>query len=148
MDHLANSLRQMRITHALLVIAVFMQIYVAEMSAGKGGGISEFLVAVIAVVACLDLLLARYFRSKWTITAMAKLRQDPNDANALKQWRAGTLLGLVLAMSVALYGVVLRVLGASRRIAWPFFFVALIFMLVWRPQVEADAHVQDAGSFQ
>jgi len=52
---------------------------------------------------------------------------------------------LVLAVSVALYGLVLRVLGASRLVAWPFFLLALSLMLAWRPQLDLSGDVPEAG---
>jgi hypothetical protein len=56
-----------------------------------------------------------------------------------RHWRFSTLLSLVLAESIALYGFVLRFMGASRRVSWPFFVCALILMVVWRPQLELSA---------
>jgi heme/copper-type cytochrome/quinol oxidase subunit 3 len=125
-----------------------METYVSELTARTGTGITQSFISIIAVLACFELIIANYFRSKRTIPAMEKLRLDPNDADALKQWRMGIILTLVLVMSVALYGVVLRSLGASRRIAWPFFLVALIFMLMWRPQLDLNGEVLETRTPQ
>jgi heme/copper-type cytochrome/quinol oxidase subunit 3 len=144
----AAALRQLRTVHAIFVLVVFMQVYVSEVAARTGTGITPSFISIIGVLACFELMIANYFRSKRTIPAMEKLRLEPNDADALKQWRAGIILTLVLVMSVALYGVVLRSLGASRRFAWPFFVVALIFMLMWRPQLDLNGEILETRTPQ
>ena len=135
----AASLRQVRIIHAIFLLAVLLEFYNSEMLAGNGSGVSATFLAGIVLVASFDLLLAYFFRLRRLSPALEKLRSDPNDANALKQWRGAHILILVLTMSVALYGLVLRAMGAGRRVAWPFFVLALIMMLLWRPQLDLSA---------
>ena len=141
----AASLRQMRIVYVVFLVAVLLQIYNSEWLAGNGAGYSMTFLAGIIIVAGFDVLIAYYFRRKKLFPALEKLRRDPNDIGALKQWWGATILVLVLAVSVALYGLVLRVLGASRRVAWPFFLLALILMLAWRPQLDLSGDVPEAG---
>ena len=135
----AASLRQVRIMHAIFLLAILLEFYNSEMMAGNGSGVSGTFVAVIVLAACFELLLAYFFRFRRLSPALEKLRRDPNDANALKQWRGAHIVILVLTMSVALYGFVLRVMGAGRRVAWPFFVLAFIIMLLWRPQLDLSA---------
>jgi hypothetical protein len=142
----AASLHQMRIVHTVFVVAVLVQIYTSEWLAGNGTGYSMTFLAGIIIVAGFDVLMAYYFRRKKLFPALEKLRRDPNDIQALKQWWGATILVLVLTMSVALYGLALRVLGASRRVAWPFFLLALILMFLWRPQLDLSGSVPEAGS--
>lgn len=148
MDLRAASLRQMRIVHAIFLVAVLLYVGISEQLAGNGEGYSTTLLEGIGAVSCFDVLLAYYFRRKQVFSALEKLRREPNDVSALKQWRAGTTICLVMAMSVALYGFVLRVMGASRRIAWPFFVLAVVLMLMWRPQLEFSGEVSETETNQ
>ncbi|MBZ5659151.1 MAG: hypothetical protein LAO08_01985 [Acidobacteriia bacterium] len=141
MDPRAGALRQLQTIHVIFVVVIFMQGYVSEVPARTGTGVTESFIFTIAVVAWIELMIAHYHRIKRTIPAMEKLRRDSNDADALKQWRAGIILAMVLTLSVALYGVVLRSLGAGRRIAWPFFLAALIFLVIWRPQLDLGGEI-------
>jgi hypothetical protein len=142
----AASLRQMRIFHAVFLAATLLQIHNAERLAGNGTGFSTTFLIGIVFVASFDVLVAYHFRRKTIFPASEKLRRDPNDMEALKQWRKATIVVLVLAMSIGLYGLILRVLGASRRVAWPFFLLALILMLAWRPQLDLSGDVPIAES--
>jgi hypothetical protein len=148
MDLRAASLRQMRTVHAIFIAVVFMYGYVSEVVVSAGTEITQPFIYAFAVLACGELMLARYFHAKKAIPAMEKIRRAPNDAEALKQWRAGILVTLVLVLSVALYGFVLRILGAGRRVAWPFFAVALIFLLVWRPNLCPEGEFPSTGNAQ
>lgn len=137
----AATLKQMRIIHGVLLLFLFLVAYQAEQLAGTGTGYSKTFPGTLALVAVFDGLIALYFRRKRLSPALEKLRRDSNDTGALKEWRFSTLLSLVLAESIALYGFVLQFMGASRRVSWPFFISALILMMVWRPQFELSANV-------
>jgi hypothetical protein len=140
MDPRPAALRQLRTMHAIFVVVIFMWAYVSEITARAGSETTQTLVIAIAIVAGLELILAYYSRAKRAIPAIEKLQRDPNDAVAMLQWRSGTILSMVLAMSVALYGLVLRTVGAGRRVSWPFFLVALIFLMVWRPRLDLNSN--------
>jgi hypothetical protein len=126
-------------THAVFLLSLLLFAYQAEQLEGAGTGNSTILPGALVLAAVFDGLIALYFRRKRLSPALEKLRRDSNDTGALTEWRFSTLLSLVLAESIALYGFVLRFMGASRRVSWPFFVCALILMVVWRPQLELSA---------
>jgi hypothetical protein len=136
MEQGAAALRQMRITQRLFLFTVFLIAYQAEQMAGIGTGYSSVFLGVIASVAVFDAFLAFYFRRKRLFPALEKLHLYANDTGALKEWRFSIILSLALTESIALYGFVLRILGASRRVSWPFFLASWILMLVWRPRLD------------
>jgi hypothetical protein len=67
-----------------------------------------------------------------------KLRRDPHDPNGLGQWRALTILSMVLAMSIGVYGLILRMRGDARTVAWPFFFASVALLFLWRPRLDDE----------
>lgn len=153
MANAAVNLKQMKIIHVIFVVAVFLYALTAEQILGKVSDVtrnaaSATLLVGMALAAGLDGLVAYYFRRSKLEPALDKLRRNQNDQDALKQWRFATILSLVLALSIGLYGFALRFLGASRRVSWSFFLVALILMLLWRPKIELASEIPSGPSNQ
>lgn len=148
MGQAAAALRQMRIVHAVFVVAVLLFVLEAELLAGNGKINSPTLLVAIAVVAILDVQIAYAFRRITLYPALRKLRLDPNNSDALKRWRSSTMVSLVLALTVGLYGLVLRFLGAARLVSWPFYLAALILILVWSPQLDLGAEAANTDTAQ
>jgi hypothetical protein len=142
------ALRRMRILHAVFFLSVVLLAQGAEQMAGTATGYSTIFLGMMIYLAIFDGLIAYYFRRKRLHPALDKLRRDPNDAGALKEWRIMTLLSLSLTFSIALYGFVLRFFGAGRPVSWPFFLLALLLMVVWRPQLELGADVSGTPANQ
>jgi hypothetical protein len=69
--------------------------------------------------------------------AIESLRLAAEDVRALNRGRVGTLISFVLVECVALCGFVLRVLGAPRPQALPFYLLAILFMLAWTPRLSS-----------
>jgi hypothetical protein len=86
------------------------------------------------------------FRGRLLFLANEKLHRDPNDANALGQWRTVTMLSMVLAMSIGLYGFMLRMMDNARIVAWPFFFTAVELLFLWGPRMD-DGSSSPANPF-
>jgi hypothetical protein len=144
----AAALRQMRIVHGVFMLVVLLFALEAELFAGIGQNYSPAFPIAIAVLGILDVNVAYFIRRKRLYPALGKLRQDPNDSDGLKQWRSSTMVSLVLVLTIGLYGLVLRFFGAARLVSWPFYLVALILMLVWRPQLELRGEASDTGIAQ
>ena len=134
--------------HAVFLLAVLLFVLQAELLAGNGKINSPAFSTAIAVVAILDTFFGYAFRRLRLNPALGKLRLDPNDSDALKQWRSSTMVILVLALTVGLYGFVLRFLGADRLVSWPFYLAALILMLLWRPQLDLGNEAANTGAAQ
>jgi hypothetical protein len=132
-----SSLKQMRTVHFAFMVALALYAYTAELVAGKtNSGVSAAVFYGITVAASFDVLIAYYLRRTKFAPAFEKLRLDPDDSSALKQWRSSTLVSVVVTLSVGLYGYVLRFLGAPRSVSWSFYLVALILLLIWKPNLE------------
>jgi hypothetical protein len=64
------------------------------------------------------------------------LLRDPNDARALGRWQRFTIQNMVLAMSIGLFGFLLRTIGNPRTVAWPFFIVSVALLFLWSPHLD------------
>jgi hypothetical protein len=140
----------MRIVDAIFVVAVLEYARVGEQLAAhpKPDELPTIIIAATAFLAAFDVLLTFYFKRKRLQPAVEKLRLDPLDPSALKQWRGATVLILALSMSVGLYGLALRSLGAGRLISWPFYVMSLILMFIWWPQLDLAGKVTIKGIAQ
>lgn len=140
MGNAASSLKQMRVIHFVFLVALVLYAYTAEFIVGKTDSeVSAAIIYGMTLVAAFDVLIAYYFRRTKLAPALERLRLDPNDSEALKQWRYSTLVSLVLTLSVGLYGFTLRFLRAPQKVAWSFYLVALILLLIWRPTLALPA---------
>ena len=88
----------------------------------------------IAIVALVSAVAAFATRARMLGPAFAKLRANPDDPDGHKRWRVGTLISDSLALSIVLYGFVLRFMGATSRQAAPFYAGGFALMILWWPR--------------
>ena len=67
------------------------------------------------------------------------LRSNPNDESALKKWRMGVIVPLVMGSTIVLFGLVLKFMGATWNVASWFFFVGIVLLLAWTPRLDVSA---------
>jgi F0F1-type ATP synthase membrane subunit c/vacuolar-type H+-ATPase subunit K len=94
---------------------------------------TKFLVA-LALVSLGALAAGLVARRKLIGPAFETLRQKPDDATALGQWRRGVVISAALGESIVLFGVVIYLIGGASRQAAPFFVVGTLVMLLWWPR--------------
>ena len=132
----------MRVIHVVFLVALVLYLYVTErFVSGNGSQVSPQFLYAMTAMAGFDLMIAVYFRRAKLRPALEKLQRDVNDAEALKQWRSATIICMVLTLSVALYGLALRFIGASRQTSWAFYFAAFVVLILWRPKLELPAEI-------
>ena len=119
--------------HRVMVLAVVLYIIVAEKLARPATHFPLNMVIGFGIVAAVIAAIAFSFRTKMLPMAVAALRRDPQDTQALFRWRKTHILIMVPLVSVALFGFALRFMGASFWIAFPFYFVSLALLVLWSP---------------
>jgi hypothetical protein len=128
----------MRLVHLIMLAAIPVYIYTAEVLPKQTADLPANFATVFSILAGLEVAAAFFFRQRMLPSALETMRSNPEDATALGRWRAANVLSMVLALSVALYGFVLRFMGESRLVAWPFFLASIILMGLWRPRLEEE----------
>ena len=73
-------------------------------------------------------------RQRFVRKANEVLRSHPDDVAAWKRWSVGNIIFYAMCESVALYGLVLRFMGATPAQTIPFFVVAIVCMLAFGPR--------------
>jgi hypothetical protein len=69
----------------------------------------------------------------FVLRSEAALAAQPEDAVALKRWRAGYIFTYALCETVALFGFVLRILGFTLSEVVPFYIVGFVLMILFSP---------------
>jgi hypothetical protein len=133
------AVRGLRIIQAALILSVLLYAFVAEKVIQRSASSPErSFVTSITILAIAMICMALVIRSRTVNPAKQKLELDAADSGALNRWRIGTLISLVLVESVALYGLVLRVMGCTRSQTWPFYLTAILIMVIWTPSLDLD----------
>jgi hypothetical protein len=132
-----QSLRMMGIVRWALVASVVLYFVVSEQlnrSTSTAAPAEPTFLYGLAVIAVVSLLVAGFMRQRLVEGAEDVLRTSPDDGKALVAWRKGHLVSMAIGESVALYGVVLRVLGFQRSQTVPFFVVGILALLLFGPR--------------
>jgi hypothetical protein len=131
------ALKALRTVQAAFVASILLYAFMAEKVMQRPTSApAPPLVISITILAIAMIFTAQVLRSRMVAPAKQKLRVQTDDVDALKRWRMGSLLSLVLVESVALYGFALRVLGATRSQTWPFYLASIVIMLIWTPSLD------------
>lgn len=83
-----------------------------------------------------DVCVGLFLRKQFLSSANRELRRTPYDANALRQWQKFTMVSMVLAMSIGMFGFSLRMGGYARTVEWSFFGGAVALLILWRPRLD------------
>jgi F0F1-type ATP synthase membrane subunit c/vacuolar-type H+-ATPase subunit K len=135
-----KSLQSARIIHIALLIAAVAYVAVALTMAGHPKGESPAAVAAAVGIAAFSLLVvAVFFRLKFVQPGAAALRADGDDTGAATKWRTGTIVSLVFAESIVMFGLVLRMIGVSWNISGVFYVVGMLVLVAWWPKLDLSA---------
>jgi len=141
----SQTLRNVRIIHfAFLAMPAVLFFAISTIQIDSKPEIT-FLPTVLAVLAMSEVGIATAFRGKLIRPAVERLQRLPQASAALEQWRRGNILSFVFAMTVVLYGVVIRVMGFSWNIAAWFFVAGFSLLLWWTPRLKLAASTNAAA---
>jgi F0F1-type ATP synthase membrane subunit c/vacuolar-type H+-ATPase subunit K len=104
-----------------------------------------FTLAALAVVTAVGSML---YRRKALVAPIQAGRLDPNHADGFAQAFAPFVLGLVLAESIAIYGLVLALLSHEPSFALPFALLAFVLTGLQRPSAPDLVPQATAGVFR
>lgn len=131
-----SSVRSMRIFQFIFLATILGYAYVAERSSHPTSAVQPVMVGSFSILAVFTALVALTLRRRLLPSAVEALQRG--DANGVGRWRSANILSMVLAEGIGMFGLVLHILGGSRRVAWPFFIGAIILLLVWTPRLDVE----------
>jgi hypothetical protein len=130
---LENSVRAVRILHAVILYSMILFILMAEDFLHHEPHKVHLIWIGFLVTGLMVVGVAISFRLRTLQPAAEVLQTSPDDRMALSRWRFGNILSFVLAESIVLLGFALRFLGGTITQSLPFYIVGLALMLVWWP---------------
>jgi hypothetical protein len=139
MTSIKKTLRAARVLHVALLVMVAIDLDVSYRLAPIQNQISSVMIYAITFVCLNDIGVAAFLRSRMIRPSEESLRSNPNDKSALKKWRTGVILSLVMASTIVLFGLVLKCLGATWNVASWFFIAGFLLLLAWTPRLNVSA---------
>ena len=132
--------RAMLIVYFAMFVSIFLVIGVAiAVAKVTDKAPDRILVIVLAFMAAVTLAVSATIRQKLLDSAETQLRINPDDRAAAGKWNQGVILGAAGCEAVALYGMVLALLGVPKSICGAFWVVAIVAMLFLRPKMVESA---------
>lgn len=118
-----------------LMVSIVLYALVGEMVGRNSSSTPDnsiyFAVTLAAVIA---VALIVVMRRLLVLRAESLLAKQPEDQGALARWRTGYIVTYMLSEAVALFGLVLRMLGFSLSHVATFYAVGLILMMFFGPR--------------
>ncbi len=134
-----NSLKFLRTIQGALLASVLLYALIAVK---LGPAPQETMPGVLYAIAAMAVLISVgifMVRRVMVMRAENMLGANAEDSGALSRWRAGNIIILALAETIALHGLVLRFVGFGFSQVLPFFLASFILMLFFGPRRPSNA---------
>jgi hypothetical protein len=138
MTSIKKTLRAARVLHVALLVMVVVDFDVSYRFAPIQNQISPIMVYAITFVCLNDIGVAVFLRSRMIGPSEESLRSNPSDESALKKWRTGVFVSLVMASTIVLFGLVLKFMSATWNVAGWFFIAGILLLLIWTPRLDVS----------
>jgi len=135
MTSLDAAVRILHFVHVAILLSIPLYALLGEV-AGPSPRDLGFLHKALLAVTVASFGLFTVFRITMVRPAEEVLGRNPEDTSALGRWTTGNIVTFALIESVALFGLVVRLLGGTFAQAVPFYaaaFLLLIFVVPRRP---------------
>jgi ABC-type polysaccharide/polyol phosphate export permease len=130
-----GAFRALRTIHFAMMLSVLLYIWMAEKVLQHNQRTPDRLfTTLIGLVAATMFLAAIVVRMKIVQPAVDLLQTNPDDRQSVVRWRSGSIISFVLAETVILFGLAMRVSGLGRNQTIPFYVAAVVLMIFLRPR--------------
>jgi hypothetical protein len=116
-----------------LLVSIALYVFVGERISRPGAPDRNLYFAVTLVAITTVGMIFAVWRL-FVLRSEATLADHPEDASALKRWRAGYIYTYALCETLALFGFVLRFMGFTLSEVAPFYVVGFALMLLFSPR--------------
>src|SRR5690242_8378553 len=112
-----RALRVVRLLRGCMIGMVVLFAYMGERISRQAHAVPPQTVVLlqgVLALACVGMIaFMLLIRKRMLEASETAFRSDPNDAAALQRWRAAHILSCGISEGIALYGMVLRIIGAT-----------------------------------
>jgi len=131
-----SALLSTRAVQSVLLAAIALYAVTAERSTGPAERVPFLSPWNLSVLALGVVGGSLFLRKTFLVAANEELRRDPHSEKGLNQWRKGTIVSMVVAMSIGLFGFILRTMGNARIVEWSYFMASVALLVLWRPRLD------------
>ena len=134
-----NVLKFLRTVQLAMLVSIGLYAFIAARYGPASRAVS--VAFVYAITAMAAFMVAAILLVRRTILQPARriLAEDPENAAALNRWRIAYILIFALSEAVALYGIVLRFVGAGFQQVVLFLLAGFVLMLSFGPRRPSNA---------
>jgi hypothetical protein len=116
----------------LVSVALFVVVGEVVGSIPKLSNPTLFYALSLATITIVGVILV--VRRTLVLQSTSMLAARPDDVATLNRWRTGYIMTYALSESIALFGLVLRLIGFTLSQVWSFYIAAFILLLFFGPR--------------
>lgn len=135
-----SALRLLRLVQIAMLVSIALYVFVGEEAAGRTAASDTTMFYAISFASISVVGVIFVVRRTLVLPAEFQLREKPDDGVLLARWRTGYICTYALCEALALFGLVLRMVGFPFAQVWPYYAGGFVLMLISaprRPRAEA-----------
>jgi hypothetical protein len=125
-----SALRLLRLVQIAMLVSIALYVFVGEEAAVRTAAPNPTMFHVISFVSISIVGAIFVVRRTLVLPSEAQLREKPGDGVLLARWRSGYICTYALCEALALFGLVLRMVGFPLAQVWPYYVGGFALMLV------------------
>ena len=129
-----TSARLMRLVQIAMLVSVAVCVAVGEF-AGRAGLPNKALFYTMSLASISTVGAVFVVRRTLVLPAEALLRDKPSDSLVRARWKAGYIFLYALCEALALFGLILRIVGFTLVHVWGFYLGGFMLLLLFSPRV-------------
>ena len=131
----ADAVRRAQLLAGCFLLYLFVLPLIVEKFFPKtSGGFDQRVFVAICLVCVAEIAIALVIRSRFPLTTEEVTLPAADEPARTRKWLTIQIASYAIAMSVALYGVALRAIGAPLAKVTPFYIAALVLLIIWWPR--------------
>ena len=129
-----SAVKTVRIIQIAMLVSIAMYVFIGERMAPGPRSASPVLFYAFFLVGMTLVGVILLVRRTLILQSEATLRTGATDVGTLNRWRSGYIVTYALSESLALFGLILRLMGFNLVQVVPFYLVGFILMLFFGPR--------------
>ena len=130
---MSAALRTVRIIQVAMLVSVGIYVVLGEVLGSRLTTNASTLYAIsFASISLVGAILV--VRKTMVLQSEAELKAKPGDAATLGPWKAGYIVTYALCEALALFGLLLRIMGFTVAQVWPYYAGSAVLLLLFWPR--------------
>ncbi len=129
-----SAIRLLRMLRIAMLLSIVTYVFVGERAGPGPKATDPVFASVLSLFAITTVGVILVVRRTLVLQSQKMLEAQPTDATILGRWRAGYIVTYALCEALALYGLVLRLVGSTLSQIAPFYLAGFALMLFFSPR--------------